>query len=79
MYEEILNEIPSESRARLTPTRLGMVLKSLKVRTMRVWEGTGEGRRRVTVAVLAETDDADESGVEEQDDDGKASASSTSH
>jgi hypothetical protein len=67
-YEEILNEIPAESRARLTPTRLGMVLKSLKVRTMRVWEGTGEGRRRVTVAVLAETDDADESVVEEQDD-----------
>jgi DNA-binding Lrp family transcriptional regulator len=66
-YEEILNEIPPESRGRLTPTRLGMVLKSLKVRTMRVWEGTGEGRRRVTVAVLTETDDDDVNGGEEQD------------
>ena len=67
-YEEILGEIPPESRARLTPTRLGMVLKGLKVRTTRVWEGTGEARRRVSVAVLAETDDADESTGAEPDD-----------
>lgn len=54
-FEEILSEIPPEERGRFTPTRIGMHLKALNVRTTRSWDANK--RRWVSMAVLVEPED----------------------
>ena len=58
-YEEIVGEIPERVRDRFSPTRIGMLLKIMGIRSHRVWEKTATGRRRITVAVLVELDESE--------------------
>jgi hypothetical protein len=57
-FEEILDMVPGDDKNRFTPTRLGMVLKLLGVRTKRVWEK--KERLWIRVAIVVESEGPDD-------------------